>query len=196
MLELLKKNKKIKMLVGALALLVLAVAVIVLAVKMRSKEPEFSVVTESSLKEIIEIDEISTLEYFYNSVATVKEEDGEKVKYYVAYEGTVKLGIVLEEIEITVDENTKEILITIPEVKMRECAVVDESLDFIFEKSKYETETVFMEAEKYCKTDLETKVQAESSLYEIAKENAIASIKALVLPWMEQVAEQYVVTVQ
>lgn len=173
------------------SILVLMFGIIGLA----NKEPKLEVVSETSLKEMIEIDELATLEYFYNSVAKVKEEDADKVKYHVAYEGTIRYGINFEQIGISIDEKNKIINIVLPNVSLIDSNVNVETLEFIFEKDKYETETVVMEAKSICESDLETKATQNSDLKKMAKENAIDTINALLCPWIEQFAEEYKVVV-
>ena len=183
---------KIVMIVGAAAVL----AVVIGKILLTNKEPELTIVSETSLKEILDIDELATLEYFYNSVAQVTEEDSEKVKYHVSYEGTVRFGIQFEDIRIEVDEINKQIQITLPEVNLIDCNIDPETLDFIFEKDKYETENVIIEAETVCKTDLKIKAFQDEDLKKLAKESAIDVINALICPWIEQVAEEYTVVVK
>ena len=191
----LKKQKR-KLIIGVMFLVVIVIFGIFAISKIGGNEPEVSVISESSLKEILKIDELSTLEYFYNSVATVSEEDSEKIKYYVAYEGAVRFGIDFEEIDISIDTDSKEVIVTIPDIKVVSFKVKQETMDFIFIKDKYETETVLTEAYSVCLSDLETKVLAETSLFDMAKENAVSSIEALICPWVEQVDGEYTVSIK
>lgn len=195
LLEVFKKaNGNIKLLVqiGALCLLLSVVGVILVS----NKDAKLEIISESSLKEIIEIEELATLEYFYNSIAQVTEEDVEKVKYHVAYEGTIRYGINFEGITISIDEQNKIINIVVPEVNLIDSEVNIETLDFIFEKDKYEIETVVMEAKSICETDLENKASQNADLKKMAKENAIDTINALICPWIDQIAEEYKVVVR
>ena len=195
LLEVFKKaNGNIKLLVqiGALCLFLSVVGVILVS----NKDAKLEIISESSLKEIIEIEELATLEYFYNSIARVTEEDVEKVKYHVAYEGTIRYGINFEEITISIDEQNKIINVVVPEVNLIDSEVNIETLDFIFEKDKYEIETVVMEAKSICETDLENKASQNADLKKMAKENAIDTINALICPWIDQIAEEYKVVVR
>lgn len=189
-----KNNFKFGIRVGGIVVLI--VVILIAGSKFKSKDGEFSVISESTLKEILEIDELSTLEYFYNSIATQYAEDSEKIKYHVMYEGIVRLGIEFEDISINVNEDKKEIIILLPEVKVIDSDVIQETMDFIFIKDKYETESVLVEAYHLCKADLDRKIVESTSLFEMARENTVSSIEALLCPWIEQVDEEYVVTVE
>ena len=189
-----KNHLKHFIVIGCLAFLI--ISVLVIGMKFKSKEGENSVISEASLKQVLEIDELSTLEYFYNSIATKNVESSEKVEYHVRYEGTVRLGIEFEDISIEINEDNKEIKVKIPEVKIIDHKVEPETLDFIFLKDKYETESVLAEANELCNADLKSKVEDSSSLFDLARENAVSSIEALLRPWIEQVDAEYVVTVE
>ena len=71
-----------------------------------------------------------------------------------------------------------------------------ETMNFIFEKKKYETETVSQEAYAACKEDLEKRVKEEQSLLSMAKENATEAVKALIEPWVQQVDKEYTVEIK
>ena len=160
-----------------------------------NKGHEVTTISTSTLEDIIQIEELSTVDYTYNSIATVYVDGSDKVKYYVAYDGIVKAGINFSKVQIALDEETKKITVTIPEVEIQDVIVEIESLDFIFTKDKYETETVLQEAYKICIEDLQGKVNSENALFTMARENAKETIKALIEPWIEQVDNQYVVEI-
>lgn len=189
-----KCSKKKKLILGGAvaALIIVVIGIIVFT----NREPELTIVSEASLKEILDIDDLATLEYFYNSIADVKDEESGKVKYHVSYKGTVRLGIQFEEIKVEIDENNRKVDIILPDVKLIDYNIDPESLDFIFEKDKYETEDVIIEAETVCKTDLKVKAVQDANLKKLAKESAIDAINALLCPWIEQVADEYTVEVK
>lgn len=157
--------------------------------------PVKTVVTVSQLQEILEISELSTAEYSYNSIARAYDEDGEKIRYYVYYEGTVKAGIDFSKIDILVDDQNMRIVLLLPDVEIYETYVDIHSLDYMFEKKKYETETISQEAYTLCTDDLKQKTENEEQFLEMAKDNAANCVKALIEPWVEQVNDEYVVTI-
>lgn len=181
--------------IGVIMLLI-AIGVYMKMVVFNNKEGQVSTISKSSLEKIIEINELSTIDYTHNATTKVYDEDGTTIKYYVAYEGTVTAGIDFEQIEIVPDEEQKKVVITLPEIQIHDVNVNMGTLDYIFMKDKYETETVSQEAYKACKQDLQNRVENETDLHKMAKENAIQSIEALFTPWIQQVDEEYEVEVK
>lgn len=191
-----RKNKK-RIVAGiVLILIIIGIAVFLLLKELGSNSGKVTTITESSLEQVLEISDLSTLDYTYNSITDVKDEDGEMVKYHVAYEGAVTAGIDFEQLDISVYEDAKKIVITVPEASIQNIDVDMGTMEFIFEKDKYETETVSQEAYKACLEDLEKKAKEEDTLLSMAKESAIDAVKALISPWVEQVDEEYTVEVK
>ena len=137
-----------------------------------------------AIKEIVEISQLHTAEYTYNSVAEVK--DQENIKYYAAYEGSVIAGF--DFADIKVNEVGKKIQIIVPEITILSVKV-ENDIDFIFVKNKYNKETVFAEAVNACKEDLFQKASANTLLFETAKESAEYTLEALLKPFERQLSE-------
>lgn len=155
-----------------------------------ANENRLTSVAETSLKNIIDVGELSTVEYIYNSIATVKNEKGNP-KYYVSYEGIVKAGFDFNEITTMRDTENKKIVITIPPIKINSVNIKDDTLDFIFVKDKYDTETTFQEAYKASYADLENKAQTNSSIRQTAYENAVDIMRAIVIPLQSKLPNGY-----
>lgn len=181
-----------------LAKIVLGIIIIVILLNILFPYQSGGVITvsNSTLREILEINELSTVEYTYNAVATKYAKDGKEKKYHVAYNGTILAGINFNEIKFDVDKEKKKINITIPEIEIQEIKVDMGTMEYIFEKSKYETEGISEEAYKLCKEDLEKRITKDSVLYKTAKINAITSIEALFKPWIENMDEQYEIVIK
>ncbi|MDE6925482.1 MAG: DUF4230 domain-containing protein [Acetatifactor sp.] len=64
-------------------------------------------ISNGSIKFSAQINELSTAEYIYNSIAKAYEEDGTTIRYYVAYEGTIKAGIDFNDIGVEISEDEK-----------------------------------------------------------------------------------------
>lgn len=156
-----------------------------------SRESEVITISEASLKEIISASDLSTVEYTYNSIVTISNEKEEK--YHVAYDGIVKAGFDFNQITVTDNQKEKKIIITIPEIKIISAVVNDQSLEFIFLKDKYDTETTYQEAYRESINDLKIKAEQNNDIKIIARENAIMTMKALIKPWEEQLPEGYTV---
>ncbi|MBR4879770.1 MAG: DUF4230 domain-containing protein [Clostridia bacterium] len=187
--KIISTNKSLAI-ISATALILVLLGIILIPKLFGKNEPDFAVVAKSSLNEIKEISELSTIEYNYNSIATVTTEKG-KEQYHVKYKGVAKAGIDFENITITDVKKEHKLLVTLPPVEIREPSVDPESLEFIFVKDKYETETVFMEALDFVKSDLAVKVAEDNTLNELAYENAKTIVEALLEPWLEQLSPDY-----
>lgn len=161
------------------------------------EEGKVTTVTESVLEKSVKRSNMYTAEYPYNGYTTVYDDGQETVKYYAAYEGTVKAGIDVSKIKVFLDEATGTIIIQLPEVIVAEPWVNPGTMEYIFENEKYNTETVAQEAYKAALADLSERISADTKLAESAAENAKISARALVEPWVNQMGggEKYSVTV-
>ncbi len=153
-------------------------------------------VSEAELREVLLLSELSTAEYSYNAVMRVYEEDGTTEKYYVAYDATVKAGIDFDDIDITIDEDTKTITLKIPKCKIMDETVDFGSMDFIFPDSANESETITQEAYELCQQDLKKRMKQENYFITFARENAIAAVEALIEPWVQEIDDDYTVVIE
>ena len=151
------------------------------------EEGEVTTVTESILEETVRKGSLYTAEYPYNGYTAVYEEDQKTVKYYVAYEGTVKAGIDVRKIEVSLEEDTNTIFIRLPKAVVTEPRVNPGTMEYIFEDEKYNTETVAQEAYRAACEDLAERVQGDANIRANAEESAKAAEKALVEPWVNQI---------
>ena len=158
------------------------------------KEPE--IITAATLEKVIDVSELSTLEAVYNGIVEVKNnKDKKKTDFYVSYEARVKAGIDFEQIAIEVDNETKTITVTLPEIQINSINVDIASLDYIFIDSKAETSTVSERAYKQCIADVEAEANAENTIYKLARENAKSIIEALIKPFVNQVDKDYLLII-
>ncbi len=193
-LKIIKKlSKKTKIIISIVALIIIAGVVFGLVAK--NEAGRLSTISESSLQKIIEINELSTVDYTYNATATKYAEDNTKIMYHVAYEGTVTAGIDFHEITFDVNKDEKKVTITLPQVEIHAINVNMGTMDYIFTNDKYETETISSEAYKLCKNDLKNRIEKEELLYKTAKENAVSSVEALFKPWIETIDKEYKVEI-
>lgn len=166
------------------------VVIAVLSSILFAKERNVKTVAESSLKEVVEVCELSTVEFIYNSTVTVKDEEN-KDKYHVAYEGVVNAGFDFNKITTEMDKENKKIVIVIPKIKINSVNINDETLDFIFVKDKYDTETTFQEAYKVSYEDLEKKAETNQTVKKMAYENAVDTMKAIIIPLESKLPKGY-----
>ena len=157
------------------------------------EEGKVSTITQASLEKIVTTGKLYTAEYPYNGIAAVY--DGDILKYHVAYEGTVKAGIDASKILLHLDVEKHEIIIRLPAVEVAEPIVNAGTMDYIFEKSQYNTETVAQEAYKAAIADLKNKVATDPSIKQTAAKTAKMYEKAFVEPLVEQMDPDHDYTV-
>ncbi|MDY2510464.1 MAG: DUF4230 domain-containing protein [Ruminococcus callidus] len=198
-----KRSWKILKIVVIVAVIIMIAITLFFVIKKPSLKQAFADVThpaevtftEAQLKDAFEISELSTATYTYNSIASAYDKDHETVRYHVSYEGTVKVGVDFNDIDVKIDESNKKITLTLPDAEVLELNVNAGTMAYIFTDEKYDTETVAQEAYRLSREDLKNKAEKEQQLYETAKENAIAAVEALVTPWIEQMNADYTVSV-
>lgn len=159
------------------------------------EEGKVTTVTESTLEAVIKKSRLYTAEYPYNGYAALFDEDG-NIKYYVAYEGTVKAGIDVTQITVKIDEDTNIITIQLPEVSVENPIVNAGTMEFIFKKEKYNTETVAEEAYRYAEKDLANRVKEDTDIRACAQESAKAAARAMIEPWVNQIEDGKTYTVR
>ena len=88
-----------------------------------------SVITSSQLEKAVDISELSTAEFIYNGIAD-KYSDGnlEETECHIAYASTVKVGIALDQITFTIDEEKKTVTPVLPEITVNTVTVDPDSL--------------------------------------------------------------------
>ena len=156
-----KKYGIIAAIILVVALGLVALGVFVIAPKLQPKGGTVSTITESKLERILEISQLNTVEYTYNAVATIYNEDYTYIKYYVAYDGTVKAGIDFSKVDVSVDETTKTIFINLPDVEIMDVLVDAGSMEYIFPDEFMESETIAEEAYRLCNENLRMKAENE-----------------------------------
>ena len=176
--------------------IIIVISIIALPQVLNPNTGSITTISQSSLEKVIEINDLSTLDYTYNAITTVYNEKNTKPKYHVAYKGVVTAGIDITKVKIETDEKAKKIVITLPDATIQDVRIDMGTLDFIFEDKDYETETVSQEAYKASLADLERKASEEDDLLSMAKDNAVAAMKALIYPWIEQIDAEYEVEVK
>lgn len=149
-------------------------------------EGKVTTISESSLKEILEISQMSTAEYTYNSIVKKFTEDNE-LAYSVCYNGIIKAGVDFSEIKLDIDNESRTINVTVPDAKITSVTVEAGRLEYIFADDKYNTETVSSEAYALAVNDLEQKASESQKILNPAKENAISTVKALLNPWSKEI---------
>ncbi len=161
-----------------------------------NKEGKVTTISKATLINIFETNDLAVLKNYYNSYAAVYDEDGETVKYYVAYEGTIRMGIDFEKVQVKKNKKKKWIKILLPKAEIQDINVDTDSMEYIFKSGSYETETVSGEAFQECNKDLQKKAENAEELLEQAGENAKDAVNAFVQPLKESLGENYKVMVE
>lgn len=182
-----------------LSALVIALTIgIISAIGSKSKiGSEAEIITVSSLKKVIDKEELRTFSAVFNAVARkYNDKDPSIIDYYVSYKSTIKLGINLEDIKISIDESddnktNNKIVISVPKPQILENQVDSDSLETIFRDNSYDKQGVLGEALVLCEKDVQERASENNLIFSSAEENAISMIKALVTPFVEQLDEKY-----
>ncbi len=155
------------------------------------------IITSTTLKEIVEVSDLSTFTAVYNGVAKgMNPKKKDKPDYYVSYEATVKAGINLADVEITVDNTEKSIYVSLPDAYITETNVDIASLDYIFYNTKADTPAITQEAYRLCQEDVERETIQQRAIYTLAQQNAVNVITALIKPFVEELDEEYTLVVE
>ena len=182
-------SKKIikKILLIALTFLVFASALFIWkkAIKKESTR-QITYDTTSALEKVLQISELYSYKTTYNGVAYVYDkDDSSKISYYVSYNSTVKVGINTEDIKVEADDENKKIIITLPQIMIKEVDVDMSSLDYIFEDKRAEASSVSRDAYLACIDDVNNEINESSEIFELGKQNTETIIRGLVEPLIE-----------
>ncbi|MDE7312798.1 MAG: DUF4230 domain-containing protein [Eubacterium sp.] len=150
--------------------------------------------TSSKLEKVLKISELSTYQVTFNGVANVTDAD-EQLLYHVAYKAKVRIGIDMEDITVSAEdiknpdspaEGKKKIIVALPPVEIADVDVDPGSLDYIFIDSSADTPDVSITALPACKKDAEADCQSNALLFELARDNAVNTVEALMRPFLVQ----------
>lgn len=183
------------------ALVILGVAVLAAAgiwkLSSLRKKAEPEVITESTLRQIIRVSDLSTFEAIYNGVTELTNESNpDSIDCYVSYKAKVKAGIDFEKVTLAVDHEAKKIHVVLPEVEITEVNVDIASLDYIFQNDSANVSSISERAYKACIEDVTKESSTEEAIYELAGQNAQNVMKALIHPFVQQLDEEYELIVE
>jgi hypothetical protein len=160
----------------------------------RYENTEYS--SEHAINKILDIEELHMASYPYNGkterVVQKELKNGktkDKCLYHVTYKGHVQLGTT-EKLMASVDEENKSITVTIPDPKILDLSVDFDSIDYIFLKDKYETETVSEDSYQLCLNDMRENLEMDTSMMKKAKKNTENLVLALLKPFSKEYSIQ------
>lgn len=192
----LKKYQKQLIIIFSLLAIGLVLGIWITVSLLTDEKPEPEIVTKSALEEIIHTSELSTFTAVYNGIAEVmNEKKADKTDYFVAYNAKVYAGIDFDAVRFTVDNTAKTVTMTVPPVIITEVTVDFSSLDFIFMNDKANTDTVTEQAYRACEEDVLQESADNSTIRSLAEENAHNVLTALVKPFLDQLDEEYTLTI-
>ena len=163
---------------------------------------ETTILTSSQLEEVLQIDDLSVCAITYNGVAEVPQKNHPtKVAYYVSYEAEVKASINMADIDVQIDDNVgegqaKKIIVTLPQLQVKQIDVDMASLDYMFVKKSANTADVSEEAYAACIADAGSECRGNDVFLQMAKENCENTVKALLMPIIENQDESYELVIQ
>lgn len=158
------------------------------------------------LEQIRSICELSTLECVYNNVAKGTKTAGEGFahlfekdrKYWIEYEGYVKVGVDLSKIEMVVDGD--RVKITLPKAEIQKIGIVDESFneesvisnsDSFWNKNK-----ITAEEQKKIVAEAQDKMKKEVQNNRGIMDKATQRAKTLIENYIKQLGEVVGITYQ
>ena len=143
-------------------------------------------------EQILEIEELGTVEYFYTSLGTVASDKNFKntdlkipfssKMVAVAMDGVIKIGVDAELIKITTNEITKTITVTIPEARILSNEPDEETLT-VYNEEEGVFNKITLEDGSLVRIDIKNKAKENAlrnGLLEQARENAGEFVKCLI----------------
>lgn len=134
------------------------------------------IITSTTLKDAINISDLSTAKFIYNGIAEVYK-DGEVIGY-IKYNAEVKAGIDMNHVEFDVDEQKLTIRPILPEIKIQANIVDEKKLSFMPENIEIDLQ----DALRVCQDDAEREAKASNELFKVAQENLENTVEALIYP--------------
>lgn len=149
-----------------------------------------TVITKSTLTDVIKTSQISTYQTDYNGVAE-KIKKGEKTpSYRVSYEAKIKAGTDMRKIKIkSIKDNV--IKVKLPPIKIEEPIVDIQKLDYMFYDKSEDKEGITNEAYKLSVEDAKLETKNNKAIKKLAEDNLKRVVKALIDPLIEEDGNEY-----
>ena len=146
---------------------------------------ETTIITKSTLTDVIKTSQISTYQMTYNGVAKKVKKGEKKAAYLVNYEENIKAGVDMRKIEIMSIEDNK-ISIKLPAIEIEEPNVDMQKLDYIFYDKSEDKEGVTNEAYKLAVNDAKTETKNNKAIKKLGK----GILKRLLEAWIDPLIEE------
>ena len=102
----------------------------------------------------------------------------------------------IEKIDISLDDTSMVIRVKLPDVHITDIIVDISSMDFIFYNKKADTATISSTAYRACEDDVKNESENQVEILELAHQNAVNIITALISPIIEQMDIGYTLHVE
>lgn len=146
-----------------------------------NQKSKYTIVTSTTLKEAINVSDLSTAKFIYNGIAEVYNADN-TVSGHIKYNAEVKAGIDMNDVEFEINEQNLSIKLILPEIKIQANIVDEQKLSFIPESIDID----ISEALKVCQEDAEREAKESDELIKTAQENLENTIEALIYPIVKE----------
>ncbi len=173
-----KKVKPIHVGIAAAAVAAIILVVVFIAIPaVKNQGKTATILTESQLQEVVEINKLSTARSVYKGVAVKYNDDGQ-VAYHVYYKSDVTAGIDMKDITYKIDDETKTVTPVLPEPTINNPEVDASSIEFFEQNPSVDMK----EALSLCKQDALDKVSQSSEIKSYATANLQKTVEALMEP--------------
>lgn len=172
--------KKIHALIPPLVAVIIIVMLIGLATTGAFDAPEETIITSSTLTEVIRTAKLTTAEYIQHGIAKAHIEgtkDG-----YILYYAIVRANINMAEITFEIDDEQKIVTVVVPETFTFEVELLqDEEHQFHYYPKKKDDWTA-RDVAFICETDAQQKAAANTELSNRARESLVNTLESLLNP--------------
>ena len=151
-------KKLLKSIIAAVAIIV----VVIVAFIFFGPSVKRTIITTSTLREVVSISELSTGEFCYNGVVSIPEKN--------------------RRTDFKIDRKNKSVTPIIPEIKINDVIINDGSISTIPENATAKLKDTL----SYCKEDALKEANQNEKLVETAKSNLQDSITALLTPLLKE----------
>ncbi len=195
-----KKGSKLKVF-----LLLLVLVIIVIFVKkfiISGGKGNIDLKVKSTLEKVVEKSDLETVNITYNVIAKkCKDEDNcdltsnsiEDFAYVVSCKGTITAGIDFNNVDISIDEDNKKVIIVLPDAKITDEPNIT-SIKFLNGNDLPAEE--LPNARKLCQETTLEKSENDDKLLPAAKEQAIVVLEQFYKQWIKAFDDSYQVEIR
>lgn len=151
--------------------------------KIEEKTKERVVINEAYISQILNVSKLYTYNCTYNGICTIQLDNDKKSTYHCSYNSIVNMGIDCSNISLSIED--KNIFVTIPEIQVLGVSVDSKSLDYMNLDNKIDASSIFQISYNAAAQNACNKCMNDEKLKQLAMDNAKNSIRAMILPIIE-----------